>query len=164
MPSPSTATAASREAAWLNAFGDGLPALSVDQGGPWSVIQAYDPRTPGKKKTGVYVTRPSFAISRFANVRQLARYTFHVKVVWPLSNIGGSEEVEQASFDSALELVVQRILGLPQDKTHGGRFLSVAETPDYLTFIQDDPVATIPNTANFTGTFTYNADDFEYYG
>jgi hypothetical protein len=160
----STADAAPREADWLNAYGDTLPALAATQGGPFSIIQAYDPRTIQARKTGIYVTRPAFKIDRFANIRQMPHYTFHVKLVWPFSTTSGAEEVDQANFDAAIDLVLQRILGLQEDKTHGGRFLAVAEAPEFVTFTQDDPVTTFPNRAGFLGTFIYYADDFEYIG
>jgi hypothetical protein len=66
---PSTADAADREAAWLNAYGDTLPALNAAQGGPFDVIQSYNPRTMQTRKTGIYVLRPSFRVNRFANIR-----------------------------------------------------------------------------------------------
>ncbi|HEY6021607.1 MAG TPA: hypothetical protein VIY48_17590 [Candidatus Paceibacterota bacterium] len=161
---PSTADAASREAAWLNSFGDGLPALTTANGGPWDLIQAYNPRTPGKRKNTIYVTRPEFRVDRFANIRQMAHYTFKLAMMFSLSNISGSEEIDQTNFDVAVDLVLQRILGLPQDKTHGGRFLAVAEKPEFVHFEQVDPVQTIVSNAAFIGSFTYHADDFEYTG
>ena len=48
----STADAVDREAAWLATSGDGLPALLVTAGGPFGVVQAYWPRTPGKRTAG----------------------------------------------------------------------------------------------------------------
>ncbi len=163
---PSTADAASREAAWLASYNplDGLPALTTANGGPWDLVQAYDPRTPGKRKNTIYVTRPEYKIERFGNIRQMPHYLFHVKLTYALSNIAGSEEVDQQNFDTACELVLQRILGLQQDKSHGGRFLSVAEKPEFVHFMQDDPVETIPAKVAFTGMFVYYADDFEYFG
>ncbi len=161
---PSTADAVAREAAWLNSYGDTLPSLSAAQGGPFEIVQAYNPRTPQTRKTGIYVNRPSFKIERFANIRQMPHYEFHVRLVWPFSNIVGSEETENANFDAAIELVLQRILGLQGDKSHGGRFLAVAEKPEFVTFLQEDPVINFPNRAGFVGTFTYFADDFEYTG
>jgi hypothetical protein len=161
---PSTADAAVREAAWLNSYGDTLPALNAIQGGPFDIIQAYDPRTVQARKTGIYVTRPAFRIERFANIRQMPHYTFHVKLVWPFSTSTGSEEVEQGNFDTAVDLCLQRILGLVGDKSHGGRFLAVAEKPEFVTFNQEDPTTTFPNRAGFLGSFTYYADDFEYIG
>lgn len=160
----SIADAASREAAWLNAFNDGLPALNALQGGPWVVIQAYTPRTPRTKTTAIYVKRLEFSVERFANVRQKVRHTFHVKMTWPLLNISGSEENEQQTFDNAVNLVTLRILGLPLDKTHGGRFLSVAEEPHFLSYTQEDPEHTVPVLSGFEALFVYHADDPEYFG
>lgn len=161
---PSTATVASRESSWLNSFGDGLPALTTANGGPFDVIQAYNPRTPGKRKNTIYVTRPEFIVQRFANIRQMPHYQIRLEVAWSLSNVSGSEEIDQQNFDNACDLVLQRILGLPQDKSHGGRFLSVAEKPEFVTFMQEDPRQTIPAQAAYIGNFSYHADDFEYFG
>ena len=159
-----TSDAVSREAAWLNSFGDTLPALAVAQGGPFEVVQPYWPRTPQTRKTGIYVMRPGFKVERFANIRQMPHYEFHVRLVWPFSNTIGSEELENTNFDAAVDLVLQRILGLPGDKSHGGRFLSVAEKPEFVSFTQEDPAINFPNRAGFVGTFAYFADDFEYFG
>lgn len=161
---PTTSDAVSREAAWLNSFGDTLPSLNAAQGGPWDLIQARKPRTPPKRKSAIYVTRPHFKIVRFANVRQMPKYTFHVMTVWPLANQVGSEEIDQQNFDEAIDLLVVRILGLELDKTHGGRFLSVAENPEYLTYDQDDPVVSVADIGALTATLVYIADDFEYTG
>lgn len=158
---PSTADAVAREAAWLNSYGDTLPALSVAQGGPFEVIQAYRPRVLQPRKTGIYVRRPEFEVERFANVRQMYHYEFHTRIVWPLSNSTGSEELENANFDAAVDLVLQRILGLLLDKTHGGRFLAVAEKPSFVKWVEEDPATTFPNNAGFVGTFVYHADDQE---
>jgi hypothetical protein len=81
-----------------------------------------------------------------------------------VSNTTGNEEAENATFDLAVDQVLQRVLGLPGDKTHGGRFLSVAETPEYVSYVQEDPAISFPNRAGFVGTFTYYADDVEYIG
>lgn len=158
---PSTADAVAREAAWLNSYGDTLPSLSAAQGGPFEVIQAYRPRVMQARKTGIYVRRPGFRVDRFANVRQMYHYEFHVRVVWPFASSIGSEEIENANFDAALDLVLQRILGLLLDKTHGGRFLAVAEKPEFVTWTEEDPATTFPNNAGFVGTFVYYADDQE---
>lgn len=159
-----TADAAPREAAWLNSYGDTLPSLNAAQGGPFGIVQAYLPRTPHTRETGLYVLRPSFKIERFGNIRQMPHYEFNVRVVWPFSNTVGSGEIENANFDAAVDLVLQRILGLQGDKSHGGRFLSVAEKPEFVSFNQEDPAISLPNRAGFVGTYTYFADDFEYIG
>lgn len=156
-----TADAVAREATWLNTIGDGLPDLAAPTG-PWGLIQAYQPRVPAKRKTSIYVTRTAFHIKRFANVRSMPTYMFHLKVVWPLSSGSGSEEADAAALDSALDLLVQRIAGFTGDHTHGGRFLSVAETPEYITVEYDDPATTLPAEAAFRASVTYSADDFEF--
>ncbi len=155
------ADAVAREAAWLSTIGDGLPDLASPTG-PWDVIQAYQPRTPAKRKASIYVTRPSLNIKRFANVRSMPTYMFHLKLVWPLSSGTGSEEADSQAFDDAVTLLVSRISGFVGDHTHGGRFLSVAETPEYITVDFDDPMTTLPAEAAFRATVAYSADDFEF--
>lgn len=161
---PSTADAVAREVAWLNSYGDTLPSLSAAQGGPFDVIQAYRPRVLQARKKGIYVRRPIFRVERFANVRQMTHYEFNARIIWPFANQTGSEEIENANFDTAVDLVLQRILGLLLDKTHGGRFLSVAEKPEFVMWAEEDPTHTFPNNAGFVGTFTYYADDQENIG
>ncbi len=63
-----SADACDREAAWLSLPGtvaDGLPSLLVMDGGPWDVIQAYQPRTPAVRKAQVFVTRTDLSLERF---------------------------------------------------------------------------------------------------
>lgn len=162
-----TSDAIAREVAWLNSFGDGLPALA-DPNGPWGIIQSYEPRVAAKRKSGVYVSRPEFTIRRFANVRTIANYKFKLKLIWPLTSGAGSAESDQQAFDIAIDLLLQRIMGqpainsnVPLDKTHGGRFLSVAENPDYITVNQLDPDMTIQSSAGFLAEIFYSADDNE---
>lgn len=155
------ADATAREAAWLATLGDGLPELPMPTG-PWNVIQAYQPRTPAKRKASIYVTRQLLHVKRFANIRSMPTHLFHLKLVWPLSSGSGSEEFDAQAFDNAIALLISRISGLPGDHTHGGRFLSVAETPEYITVEFDDPMMTIPTEAAFRATVVYSADDFEF--
>jgi hypothetical protein len=157
----STANAVAREVEWLSSFGDGLPALSVPNG-PWGNIQGYLPRIAPKKKSGIYVTRPGFKVMRFANVRSMATYEFRLSLVWPLSSGIGSAESDIQQFDAAIELLLQRIYGPVGDKTHGGRFLSVAEAPKFIEVALDDPDATVPSGAGFTAAVMYSADDNEF--
>lgn len=127
----SLATAVDDEAAWLVSFNDGLPALLSSVGGPWDVIQAYAPRTPYQQQTQIYVLRRRAATERFSQQRRMATHRFVLALVWPVgsSTIGeGIAEQEQRAFDAAIDLLVTRIEGTLTDKTHGGRFLSVAES------------------------------------
>lgn len=159
----STADAVARETAWLRDYSptDGLPNLLAPTG-PWTVIQAYVPRVTAERQTGIYVLRHQFKIARFANVRSMTTHHFRLKLVWPLSSGSGSAESDLQAFDNAIDLLLQRIAGPIGDKTHGGRFLSVAESHDHITVDQDDPDVTIPATAQFFGTVTYSADDQEF--
>lgn len=157
-----------REAAWLRTTGDGLPELLAPNG-PWEVIQGYDPRTPYKQKTTIFVMRQQMRVTRRGSVRSIADYSFHLKLFWPLTLGTGSAETAMQDFDDAIDALVGRVLGVTPglngspagDKTHGGRFLSVAEQPEYLTVVFDDPSETFANTKTYSASMTYLADDFE---
>ncbi|RCH70439.1 hypothetical protein DT019_02840 [Streptomyces sp. SDr-06] len=152
-----------REVAWLNASGDGLPALLASVGGPWGNIQAYQPRTPGKRSSNVFVLRRQIHEKRFAHVRRMPTYEFALKLVWPLSSGQGRAEDDQRAFDTAVDLLLTRIGGFVGDKSHGGRFLSVAENPEYVTVRFTDPEQTL-GFAEFHAEITYFADDTEITG
>lgn len=164
----STADAVAREAAWLATTGDTLPSLLAADGGPWGIVQAYWPRTPNTSKTGIYVLRRVLDDQRFADIQLMPQYEFMLKLVWPVRLAGGSggaglAETAQQNFDNAIDLLIQRIRGLPGDKTHGGRFLSVGETPrgQYPSVTFEDPEATISaNAIQLRAQVTYRADDF----
>ena len=162
----STADAVARETAWLTSSNDGLPALLTANGGPWDVIQAYLSRTPATQKTQIYVLRRRLATVRFAQQRRMPSYSFHLQCVWPLgATTTGTPlfETEQANLDQALALLVQRIEGFVGDKTHGGRFLSVAEAPHGTSIDVDlgDPAQGLTE-GRLTATVTYMADDPDY--
>lgn len=163
-PTPSAATAVAREAAWLAAYNpaDGLPGLLRAYGGPFDVVQAYWPRTPHARKNCLYVLRRRIESVRTANVRTMNRYPFLLRIVWPLSSRTGSAESVQQSLDDAVQLVQQRVDGLFMDKTHGGRFLSVAENPPQSEVDFQDPETTISGqNPELRAEITYWADDFE---
>lgn len=159
----STADAVIREAAWLNAYSpaDGLPNL-VAPAGPWTKIQAYVPRVEPQRQPAVYVLRHDFRVERISNGRSRATYEFRLKLVWPLSTGTGSAEEEAQNFDNAIDLLLQRIYGPLLDKTHGGRFLSVAENPHFVTVQQEDPDVSIPSAGSFFATVHYAADDNDF--
>ncbi len=160
-----------REAAWLNTLGDALPQLPAPAG-PWQVIQAY---WPGPKldvnKTGIYVCPARDIDRRSGGVRIMPRFAFRLEFVWPIKNVIGSAgqglaETEQRNFRAAGLLVMQRVRGPVLNKTHGGRFLSVGETPsgqppqiDWVPASQ-----TIDALRSLRGFATYYADDFEVSG
>lgn len=158
----STSDAVAREASWLTTYGDSLPTLIASQGGPWQVVQGYMARTPPMKQSSIYVLRHSVKIERVGGQRSMATYGFRLKLWWPLTSSTGSEESDQVAFDAALDLLIQRVQGLPLDHTHGQRFLSVAENPAYIMVDIDDPATTIPTTGNFSATMSYFADDFQF--
>ncbi|MCY0917056.1 hypothetical protein OS965_02545 [Streptomyces sp. H27-G5] len=159
----SSADAVIREAAWLVDFNavDGLPALHASQGGPFDVVQAYLPRTPQQRRPQLYVIRRRLQEVRTAHVRRMARHWFELRVVWPTSSPSGAAEGPQQALDDAVELVLQRIGGLMLDKTHGGRFLSVAEDPAEVTVEYSDPTESLPNRADLLCAISYAADDVE---
>ncbi|SHL75779.1 hypothetical protein [Streptomyces yunnanensis] len=159
-----TADAVDREVAWLTTAGDGLPALLTGAGGPWGSIQAYQPRTPGRRNTYVIVLRRQIHETRFANVRRMPKYEFLLKLVWPLTSGQGRAEDDQRAFDAAVDKLLTRIGGFAGDKSHGGRFRSVAEDPAYVTVRFDDPEHTVPPEAEFRAEVTYFADDIEING
>lgn len=158
-----SADAVAREAAWLTAYNpdDGLPALLKAQGGPFDVVQAYWPRTPAARRTQLYVLRRAITSGRTANVRTMNRYQFVLRIIWPMSSATGSAEDPQQALDDAVELVLQRVGGLFMDKTHGGRFLSVAENPPQSDADFLDPEASIAAKVDLRVDITYWADDFE---
>lgn len=161
----STADAVTREAAWLNASGDSLPALLVTAGGPFDIVQAYRPRTPRQRAKSLYVIRRAFREERFSNVRRMAHYELELQINWPIASLSGSGEDEQASLDAAVELVLLRVGGLPFDKTHGGRFRSVAENPKFVDVAFGDPLDAFEKRAGvFEAAISYWADDFEVTG
>ncbi|MDX3245829.1 hypothetical protein [Streptomyces sp. ME18-1-4] len=153
-----------REAAWLSAYdaSDGLPGLLKANGGPFDVVQAYVPRTGAQRQSRLYVTRSYLRVERFGFNRKINHHTFMLRLYWPQSSPSGQAESVQADFDTAVDLVVQRVSGLFMDKTHGARFLSVAEDPNAIDVQFADPEATIQAKAELTATVTYQADDQDY--
>lgn len=151
-----------REAAWLSSSGDGLPALLKGDGGPFDHIQARMPRSPATRKRAIYVCRApgqSARLRRFAAPSSILTTRFHLKLWWPMSNGSGSAESEQVAFEQAIDHLLTRIEGPLMDKTHGGRFLSVAESPEYIDIDIDDPASSIKASLPFTGRITYSGDD-----
>lgn len=162
-------SAVQKEAAWLATGGDGLPALAATADGPFDVISAYWPRTPEFRKAGLYITRTGFQDLRFSAHRKLRRHQLLVRVVWPIGGstvAAGMWEAEQAALDAAVDLVVARIVAFDMDKTHGGRFLSVAEAPEQqpIAVRFSDPARMNGGggRVELTAEITYNADDNDY--
>lgn len=156
----STADAVARETAWLKTSGDGLPSLLKVAGGPWDNVQAYWPRSPASQQRSIYVLRRDILDDRFAAIRRMSKYDFVLRIVWPILTGSGSAEEEQQALDNAIDMVVARIAGPLLDKTHGGRFLSVAENPTGIHVAFTDPEHTIP-LKSLEAEITYSADDFE---
>lgn len=160
-----TADAVARETAWLQTAGDGLPALRDGDGGPFDIVQAYWPRTPRTLGKGLYVLRDRLREERVANIRRRPSYMFTLRCVWPLTLGTGTAETEQQNLDDAVDLVLARIGGFLQDKTHGGRFLSVAEDPRYVDVVFADPEKAMSQAPiAFEAQISYAADDLEING
>lgn len=162
----STADAVQREATWLVQVSDGLPALLKVNNGPWDVVQAYWPRTPNYNLNGIYVRRGRLRDVRISNQRKRPGHTFHLRLYWRIgSTTTGTNiaETEQANFDAAIDLLIQRLRGTLGDKTHGGRFLSVAEAPGAQPEINIDFVDpdTTMDRGFLSATASYDADDLE---
>lgn len=164
-----TPTAVQREAAWLVTSGDGLPALVTTAGGPFDVVQGYWPRTPQARKAALYLTRPGYADMRFGAHRKIRRHSFLLRVAWPIgaTTIGTDLwEEEQIALDNAVHQVVARIVAFDGDKTHGGRFLSVAEAPaaQPINVRFGDPAHASGGggRVDLTAEITYQADDNDY--
>jgi hypothetical protein len=160
----SSADAVDREAAWLATFdaADGLPGLLTTYGGLFDVVQARRPRTPAKRRRSLYVLRRTIMVERFGFNRKINHYGFELQIVWPQTSPTGQAESVQADLDVAVESVIQRVSGLFQDKTHGARFLSVAEDPTTINVLFADPEQTIQANADLTCSITYQADDQDY--
>jgi hypothetical protein len=160
----STADAVTREAAWLAAFdtADGLPGLLKTYGGPFDVVQAYAQRTGPKRQARLYVLRSNLRVERFGFNRKINHHTFMLRLYWPQSSPTGQAESVQQDLDTAVDLIIQRISGLFQDKTHGSRFLSVAEDPTSIDVQFADPEVSIQAQAEYAATITYQADDQDY--
>lgn len=172
----STADAVSRECAWLQTSGDGLPALlaSATPSGPWQIIDPYTQAAATRtQQTAIYVTRePGFEVIRVANQRTKNRYRMKLEFRWPVrvTSPGTSTSIaaaEQQNLDNAIELVKLRVAGPQGDKSHGGRFLSAAVAasrgqPDIT--VTPDPAgadATIRADKGLRASMTYLIDDFE---
>jgi hypothetical protein len=159
----STSDAVAREVAWLTAV-DSLPSLLTANGGPWDNIQGYWARTPATQQTTIYVLRSSFTDDRAANIRIRPTYEFSLKLVWPIrQTTTGIAEGEQQALDNAVDLLIQRIRGPVNDKSHGSRFLSAGEVPRMpgVHVLFDDPAITIDGSKALLASVTYYADDFE---
>jgi len=160
-----TSTAVQREADWLNTTGDGLPDL---KSAGWGVVQAYWPGNRfATQKPGIYVLRRHLDDNHPMAQRYRPQYQITLKVVWPI-RVGTPNiaEKEQQAFDTAIGYLLQRIRGPVGDKTHGGRFLSVAEIPEQgsVSVVWDDPELTIEAAKELRATVTYYADDIEFTG
>lgn len=165
MPFVTTADAVDREAAFLVTTGDGLPPLLVADGGRWDLVQAYLPRTAATRKNQIFVTRSKLQLERTALIRTMPHYMFTLHLMWTLAAASGSAETEQRNFDLAVNDLVMRVKGTPPpqtDKTHGGRFLSVAENPPQIDVEFVEPAPFMGPGAAFAAVCTYAADDFDF--
>lgn len=164
----STADAVDREIAFLSITTDTLPALSSAAGGPWNVIQAYWPRTPATRQTGIYLLRPLLRDTRFAAQRRIDTYHYRAKLWWPINNTTTDQwETEQRAFDAAIDLLIDRIRGFVGDHSHAssaGSFLSVAEAPEpgEISVMFADPETTAAAVNALRADLSYSADDRDF--
>jgi hypothetical protein len=147
---PSLADAITREAEWLRASGDGLPALLKEHGGPFEVVQGRFPRTPNTRQPRLFLVNGPYTDERWGNQRKLGTYSFRAAMWWPIGATVVSTDIaerEQQAFDEAIELVIERVRGFLHDHTHGGRFLAVAEAPvsSDITVQYAPPEQTVPD-------------------
>lgn len=154
-----------REAAWLNTvIDDGLPILPFEAGGPFQVIQARWNRTFATRKTTLVVLRQpldSYRHDPYTSQRVRTTTRIQLRAWWAASNGTGSAEKDQLAFEQALDLVIARVAGPFGDKTHGGRFLSVAENPALISVTFDDPELSLQNGSFYRAQISYSADDPE---
>lgn len=155
-----------REAAYLATSGDGLPALLTADGGPWQVVQAFDPvATRRTEQSWIYVTCRRVADTRASNQRIRPQYEITLDLHWPVHQTTPAIAAgEMQNLKNAADLVVQRIRGPVGDKTHGGRFLSVAEVPRRVDVAFEDASATIQGAKYVGAVITYRIDDYEING
>lgn len=156
----SFADAEDREAAWLMVTDDTLPDLTK----VFTTIQARFPRTPSTKATQLYVLHaPEMAsamLTRTTNQRAMLTHRFQLRIVWPIINGRGVAETDQLELSTAIDAVLARVMGLVQDHSHGGRFLSVAEDPERVLVAYPDPELAVRH-GEYRASITYSADDFE---
>lgn len=165
MPNADSSTVETREAAWLStAIDDGLPVLPSQYGGPWDVLQAFYSRTPRTQKTQCYIWAADVSDNRAANIRIRTTYQVTLDLHWPVRQTSSPlAEKEQQAFKAAVQLLLVRIRGPVNDKTHNGAFLSAAEVPRqpgvHVAF--EHPAITLEADKELRATIVYYVDDFE---
>jgi hypothetical protein len=164
VPNADSATVETRETAWLTAVDGFVPPLLAVNGGPWEVLQAFYARTPGTQKTQCYVWAGEISDERVGGIRIRSTYQITLDLHWPLRQTTSPlAEQEQQAFKSAVGLLVQRIRGPVNDKSHGGAFLSAGEVPRSpgVHVMFEHPSVTIPVDKELRAQVTYYADDWE---
>jgi hypothetical protein len=159
----STDTVITREVEWLSTTDDSLPVLvktdMQDGSAPFDVIAGYWPRQPGNVRA-VYVLKLNTQVIAETPGRVMPRHTMSLRVRYPIIN--GDLVVAQQGLDAALELLLLRVVGPLQTKTHGGRFLACAEPLVWgqpgVTVVLDDPARA---DGSLTASVTYVIDDLE---
>jgi hypothetical protein len=162
----STSDVELRETAWLTTSGDSLPALLTAAGGPWDIVQAFDPVARRRTQaTSVYVMARHIEDQRVSNQRIRAQYAITLELTWPVKRITPPiAEGEFQALKDAADLILQRVRGLVGDKTHGGRFLSVGEAGGHPVIDFGDPFAGITEHKAISAVISYRADDYEISG
>ncbi len=101
-------------------------------------------------------------MERFGFNRKLNHHSFMLRRDRPQSSPSGQAESVQAAFDAAVDLVVQRVSGLFQDKTHGARFDQRGRGSHQHRRAVPDPEQSIQAKAELSALITYQADDQDY--
>jgi hypothetical protein len=158
-------SAEEREAAWLSSTGDGLPSLPASDGGPWDVIQAWQPGSKlNYSLSGIYVWSRPVIDDRVSSQRIMPRNDIQLYCLWPVKNpVVPLAETAQEALKQATILLLLRVRGPVGDKSHGGRFLSVAESVRPQAML-DNPQQTITKEGCLRQVVTYRADDYEVTG
>lgn len=121
--------AVQRETDWLTDITTvGLPVLLASEGGAWDLVLPYG-RANGTVSPArvLFISRVSGTDARFTiGAQRIQAHQFLVSAEWPV-RASSNPQADLAAFDAAIETVLIRIRGLVGDKTHGSRFLSVAE-------------------------------------
>lgn len=108
----------SREIAWLS--------------GDASVVQrvgTIQPPHPARTKIRAAMLWRESVIERpWATGRRMRTYSLVLTLRWPLATAGGTVDRDIAALDAAVESLLTRIRGPLGDSSHGGAFLSAAES------------------------------------
>jgi hypothetical protein len=131
-------TAISRETDWFRADESASGLATLTGPGLFATVGGY-PHDINRRQRELFLWRDAVEYRRVGAGGQVGLLHHMVATVkWPLSRTASAAAVDQAALDTALGLVVMRIAGLFQDKTHGQRFAEAGDT-DGIRFDYSDP-------------------------